>query len=122
MKKKQGRGIMDNGISLLISIILVFCILGTIVFSVARKISIEMSESAIQNLSESLDLIKCTIESILNKEAEFQKLIAKEVARAEDPENFVLSYEKTQTMVKISLIRSGQTQEIGRASCRERVF
>lgn len=112
MKKKQSRGIMDNGISLLISIILVFCILGTIVFSVARKISIEMSESAIQNLSESLDLIKCTIESILNKEAEFQKLIAKEVARAEDPENFVLSYEKTQTMVKISLIRSGQTQGV----------
>ena len=44
-----------------------------------------MSQSAVQNLSESLDLIKCTIEAILNKEAEFQKLMAQEIALAEDP-------------------------------------
>lgn len=112
MKKKQGRGVEDKGISLLISIILVFCILGAVVFSVARKISAEMSESAIQNLSESLDLIKCTIEAILNKEAEFQKLIAKETAAAEDPEEYILSYEKSQTMAKVSLIRSGETEGI----------
>ena len=69
MKKKQGTRKIDKGFSLLISIILVFCILGSVVFSVARKISIEMSASAIQNLSESLDLIKCTIEAILKNEA-----------------------------------------------------
>lgn len=112
MKKKQGRGVMDKGISLLISIILVFCILGAVVFAVARKISAEMSESAIQNLSESLDLIKCTIEAMLSKEAEFQKLMAKEIARSEDPRQYVLSYEKNQTMVKVSLILSGETEGI----------
>ena len=72
MKGKQGKRKIDKGLSLLFSIILVFSILGVVVFSVSRKISVEMSQSAVQNLSESLDLIKCTIEAILNIEAEFQ--------------------------------------------------
>ena len=112
MKKRHDQKMKDKGISLLFSIVLVFGILSVVVFSVARKISIEMSDSAIQNLSESLDLIKCTIESILNKEAEFQKLMAKEAAKAENPEDYILSYEKTQAMVKVSLIRSGETEGI----------
>ena len=61
MKGKQGKRKIDKGLSLLFSIILVFSILGVVVFSVSRKISVEMSQSAVQNLSESLDLIKCTI-------------------------------------------------------------
>ncbi len=69
MKERRGTRKIDKGVSLLLSIILVFCIFGTVVFSVSRKISEEMSESAIQNLSESLDLIQSTIEAILNKEA-----------------------------------------------------
>ena len=73
MKKKQNRKKIDKSVSLLLSIILVFCILGAVVFSVARKISAQMSDSAIQNLTESLDLIKSTIEAIFDKEAEFQK-------------------------------------------------
>ena len=112
MKKRHDQKMKDKGISLLFSIVLVFGILSVVVFSVARKISIEMSDSAIQNLSESLDLIKCTIESILNKEAEFQKLMAKEAAKAENPEDYILSYEKTQAMVKVSLIGSGETEGI----------
>ena len=58
MKKKWKTGRIDKGISLLLSIILVFSVLGAVVFSVSRKITKEMSESAVQNLSESLDLIK----------------------------------------------------------------
>ena len=46
-----------GGLSLFLSIILVFCILGIVVFSVAQKLSREMSESAIQNLNGSLYLI-----------------------------------------------------------------
>lgn len=94
MKKRQDGKKTDNGIPLLLSIILVFCILGVVVFSVARKINKEMSISAIQNLSESLDLIQCTLEAILNKEAEYQKIIAQEAAKAEDLEEFILSYQK----------------------------
>ena len=106
MKKKQGTRKIDKGFSLLISIILVFCILGAVVFSVSRKISVEMSDSAIQNLSES------TIEAILNKEAEFQKLMAQELASAENPEAHLCSYGGSQTMVKVSMIRAGENEGI----------
>lgn len=112
MIRKQEKNRIDRGISLLLSIIIVFCILGAVVFSVSRKISTEMSTSAIQNLSESLDLIECVIESILNKEAEFQKLIAQRAAMSDDPEEYIASYSKNQTMVKISLIRAGETEGI----------
>ena len=80
--KKQKRSRKESGISLLLSIILVFCVLGAAVFSVSQKISKEMSASAIQNLSESLDLIEATIEAILKNAADFQKLIAEESLRA----------------------------------------
>ena len=112
MKEKQGKRKIDKGLSLLFSIILVFSILGVVVFSVSRKISVEMSQSAVQNLSESLDLIKCTIEAILNKEAEFQKLMAQEFASAEDPEQHLCAYSGSQTMARISLIYAGESEGI----------
>ena len=86
MEKNHNKTRINTGSSLLLSIVLVFCILGAVVFSVAHKISMEMSSSAIHNLSESLALIKGTVEAILIKEAEFQKLIAQEIASTEDQE------------------------------------
>ncbi len=112
MKTKQVRSGRDKSGSLLFSIILVFCVLAVIVFSVSAKITKEMSASAVQNLSESLDLMKGTIEAILTKEAEFQQMVAREIAVIEDPEQFILSYDKNQTMVKMSLIRAGETEGI----------
>ena len=84
MNRKGSR--KNNGVYFLLPIILFFSIIGFVVFSVAQKISEEMSKSATQNLSESLDLIKCTIESILKNEAEFQAMIAHEIAISENPE------------------------------------
>ena len=112
MKLKRIKNKMDQGVSLLVSIIVIFSILGTVVFSVARKISTEMSESAIQNLSESLDLIECTIEAILNKEAEFQRLMAQEIAMVDDKEEYIRSYKENRTMAKLSLVRAGKTEGI----------
>ena len=94
---------------MLVSIVLVFLILGVIVFSVSHKTMTEMAASATQNLNESLDLIKCTIEAILNKEAEYQRLMAQGIAAIESPEEYVLNYKKSGTMVKLGLIRSGET-------------
>ena len=111
-EKNQIRRRSDKGFPLLLSIILIFAIFGAVIFSVAKKISAEMSSSAIQNLSESLDLMKGTIEAILSKEAEFQELIAGEIAELENPEEFVRSYSKNQTMVKMSLIFSGEKEGI----------
>lgn len=112
MKVKQKKRKRDQGISLFLSIILIFCILSVAVFSVGRKISAEMSASAIQNLSESLDLIKCMVEAVLNKEAEFQKLMAQEIAAADDPKKYISSYGKNQTMVKISLMQKDENEGI----------
>ncbi|MDE6939092.1 MAG: hybrid sensor histidine kinase/response regulator, partial [Lachnospiraceae bacterium] len=100
MEKREGRSVIHKKMALIIPIILVFGILGTVVFSVSRRISLEMSESAIGNLHESLDLIGNTMETILKKEAEFQELIAQELVDAEDPAKFVRSYKRNGTMVK----------------------
>ncbi len=99
-------------LSLPLSIVLIFCVFGTIVYMVARRTTQEMSAAAIQNLSESLDLIQCTIEAIFNSEAEFQNLIAREIAQAEDPEAFIHSYESSRSIVKLSLILEGRTQGV----------
>ena len=112
MKETQSKRKRRKGLSLLLSIILVFCIFGTIVLTVSRKITREMSEAAIQNLSESLGLIQSTIEAILRSEAEFQTLIAQEIARVEDPEEYIRSYKRNQTMAKLSLILTGRTEGI----------
>lgn len=112
MEKKQNKSREDKGIPLFVSIVIVFCILGVIVFSLAGKITKDMSASAIQNLSESLDLIKCTIEAILKNEADFQKLIAQRVAAAENPEEYICVYERNEIMVKLSLIYKGKTEGI----------
>ena len=86
--------------------------LGTIVYAVSRIISREMSTAAIQNLSESLDLIQYTFEAIMENEVEFQKLIAKEVALSDDPEEYIRAYEKNKTMVKMSFIPAGETEGV----------
>ncbi len=112
MKETADKRERRRGVSLLLSIVLIFCIFGTIVYMVAQKTSQEMASAAIQSLSESLDLIQCTIEAILNSEAEFQALIAQETARAEDPEDFILSASSNRTIVKLSLIPAGRTQSI----------
>ena len=64
MKKGQKEQKEDGGVPFLLSIIIVFGIMGAVVLSVARRTSTEMEASAIQNLSESLDLIESTIEAV----------------------------------------------------------
>ena len=100
---------------MLLSIVFVFCVLGTVVYTASRKISQEISSAAIQNLSESLDLIQCTIEAILRNEAEFQSLIAQEAARTEDPADYIRAHEKNQIMTKLSLIPAGETEGVSNA-------
>ena len=72
----------------------------------------EMSESAILNLGERLNLIKGTVETLYKREADYQKLVAREMAAMEEPENFVRSYESDKTIAKILFIRTGNTKGI----------
>ncbi len=110
--KRKNNDKKGKGMSLIVPIILIFCILGAFVFYIAGRISREMSAAAIDNLSESLDLIRGTIEAILGKEAEYQKLIAKEIELMENPEEFIQSYDGNETMVKLSLVSAGESQGI----------
>ncbi len=112
MKQRSNRRKDRSGRALLLSIVLIFCALGATVYTVARKASQEMSSSAIQNLSESLDLLQCTIEAILNNEAEFQGVIAQELARTEDPEGYILTHAGNQMMTKLSLVLTGRTEGV----------
>ncbi len=112
MKKRYSGKKIDSGISLFLSIVLVFSILGAVVFSVSRRISTEMSASAVQNLNESLNLIKSTIEAVIRNEAEFQQMMAQDISRQDDMEEYIRSYQKNETMVRISLICSGETEGI----------
>ena len=86
LKKEKEKKKFGNSASLIITILVVFCILGGVVYSIERKISIQMSEAAIENLSENLELLKGTIQAILNKEAEFQSMLADEIALMDQPE------------------------------------
>ena len=97
---------------MIIPVLLVFCILGTVIFFISKRITNEMSESAIGNLNESLELLGNTLETILRNEAKFQELIAQELVDAEDPDEFVRSYRKNDMMVKMSLIRTGESEGI----------
>ena len=113
VKRKQIKNRINKEVPpLLFSIIVVFFILGMLVFAISRKITEEMSSSAIHNLNESLVLIKGTIEAILVKESEFQKLIAQEIATLDELEEFVSAYNKNETMVKVSVILEGKSEGI----------
>ena len=91
-------------------VILVFFVLALVVFSVSRRVSKEMAGAAIDNLSESLELIQGTIEAIVEMEAEFQKAIAQELAASGDPEAFLHSYGSNKSMSKLSLVFSGKKE------------
>lgn len=98
--------------TLIIAILAVFVILGSYVFFIASRISSEMSQSAIGNLSENLDLIKGTVEVLLQREAEYQKLISEEIGGIDDPEEFIFAYDRNDTVVKISLVYAGEEEGI----------
>ena len=110
MKEKVNKRETEGGRSLLLAIMLIFCIFGAVVYAVSQKITREMSDAAIQNVSESLDLIQCTIETILRNEAEFQTLIAQELSWAEDPEVYVRAYQRNSIIAKMSFIPSGAAE------------
>lgn len=107
-KKKQSR----NSNIFICTVVLIFFIMGVFVFAVEHKISKEMSDAAIESLSESLELLKGTIQAILDTEAELQGMMADEIALLKRPEDFISKEHGNQTMVKLSLVSMGNTKGI----------
>ncbi|MCI8597082.1 MAG: response regulator [Lachnospiraceae bacterium] len=105
-EKKSGKKILIAfGLAL-------FLVLGSFVIFIVTRISKEMSQSAISTLSESLDLLKGTVEVLFEREAQYQKLIAEELAIVEDPEKFILNYDRNSTLVKMSIVFTGESEGI----------
>ncbi|MCI8505371.1 MAG: response regulator [Lachnospiraceae bacterium] len=109
-EKKTKKTVLER--SFIVLVILIFFTLAIVVFSVSRRVSREMSEAAIGNLSESLELIQGTLESILEIEAEFQKEIAQELGASGTPEKFLAACKSNRTMTKLSLVFSGESEGI----------
>ena len=112
LKKEKEKKKYGVSVVFIANILIVFCILGSVVYSVERTISMQMSEAAIESLSESLELLKGTIEAILYKEAEFQSMLAEEISLMEEPEEFFRSEHNNKTMVKLAFIPRGQKKGI----------
>ncbi len=94
---------------LIFAIVLVFAIFGITVFLIAQKTTREMSNSAINNLSESLDLMKGTVEMLLKSQQEFQEFLATELSDEEDLEKSIQNYDITENITNISVIVEGRS-------------
>ncbi|MCM1127872.1 MAG: ATP-binding protein [Lachnospiraceae bacterium] len=110
--EKERRTKIHRNFMLVVPFIIVFCILGAVVLGAARRISVEMSEAAISNLSENLDLISNTIDTLVGQQVNIQKMIAEELAYAENPEDIVCSYGINDTIVKLSILSAGEKEGI----------
>lgn len=70
-----------------IAVIVIFVVMAVSIYGIAKKTYDDMSEAAIQNLNENLNLMGNTVEAIMRSEAEFQLLTAEEIAQAKDPQD-----------------------------------
>lgn len=96
----------------IIVVLLIFAVMGASIYGVARKTFDDMSDAAIQNLNENLNLIQNTVEAIMRSEAEFQQIIAEEIAAAPDPETYILNLKNNDTTSKLSVVLAGQREGI----------
>lgn len=80
------------------------------IFAIAQKTSQEMSDSAIQSLNENLELMKNTIDGIINSEVDFQELIGEEISRSDDPDAYIQNLHASDAIAKISIVMAGQTE------------
>ena len=112
LEKKQGEAHVRHRAALVAAIILIFALLGTAVYFVAQNVSSKMAGSAIDNLSGSLNLVKGTVQALMEEEAEFQKLIAKELSAIDDIEGFIQTYDNNKTVSKISIILTGREKGV----------
>ncbi|MEC4175542.1 ATP-binding protein [Adlercreutzia sp. R7] len=96
--------------SWIVAFVLIFALMGTSVYAVAKRTYDDMSDAAIRNLNENLNLMQNTVEAIMRSEAEFQQLIADEIGQAPDPLTYVLNLRNNETTSKMSVVLNGQAE------------
>lgn len=87
--------------------VLIFALMGATIWGISKKTSDDMSDAAIANLNENLNLMKSTIEAIFKSEADFQRVTAEELAEADDPLVAITHIPSNDTTSLISLVPSG---------------
>ena len=95
-----------------LAVLLICVVMVAGIFSVAQKTSEEMFDSAIQSLNENLDLMKSTIDAIVNSEVDFQKLISEEIALSPDPAAYIQNLHASDAISKLSIVMTGQDSGI----------
>ena len=95
-----------------LAVLLICVVMVAGIFSVAQKTSEEMFDSAIQSLNENLDLMKSTIDAIVNSEVDFQKLIGEEIALSPDPAAYIQNLNASDAISKLSIVMAGQESGI----------
>lgn len=95
-----------------IAVIVVFVVMAVSIYGIAKKTYDDMSEAAIQNLNENLNLMGNTVEAIMRSEAEFQLLTAEEIAQAKDPQGYIRSLRTSESASKFSFVPHDQEQGI----------
>ncbi|MFR3092728.1 MAG: hypothetical protein ACLTMP_14190, partial [Eggerthella lenta] len=77
------------------------------IWAVSKKTSDDMADAAILNLNENLNLMESTVEAIQDSEAQFQRLLATELAAAGDPAAAVERLGKSDAAALISVVPQG---------------
>ena len=88
-------------------IVLIFAVMGASIWAVSKKTSDDMADAAILNLNENLNLMESTMEAIQDSEAQFQRLLATELAAAGDPAAAVERLGKSDAAALISVVPQG---------------
>ena len=88
-------------------IVLIFAVMGASIWAVSKKTSDDMADAAILNLNENLNLMESTVEAIQDSEAQFQRLLATELAAAGDPAAAVERLGKSDAAALISVVPQG---------------
>lgn len=92
--------------------VLIFALMGAAIWGIAKKTYDDMSEAAISNLNENLNLMKSTIEVIFQSEANFQRVTAQELAEADDPIATITHIPNGEAASLISYVPSGATEGV----------
>ncbi|MFR7404023.1 MAG: hypothetical protein ACLUW6_05205 [Coriobacteriaceae bacterium] len=96
-------------------IVLIFAVMGASIWAVSKKTSDDMADAAILNLNENLNLVESTVEAIQDSEAQFQRLLATELAAAGDPAAAVERLGKSDAAALISVVPGGRRRRLNDA-------
>ncbi len=106
--RRERRGFIRS----VLIVAIIFAVMSASIWGISKKTYDDMSDSAIANLNENLNLMKSTIEVIFQSEADFQQVTAEELAEAEDPLAMVTHIPGGKMASLISLVSAGANEGI----------